>query len=100
MALHGDVDQIRVTRIDSDLRNLAPVLQPAQLPGRAGVGRLVQAHAGLDVAPEASRTGTDVHDLGIRVAHGDCADRRRCEVLVGQVFPDLAVVDGLPDAAA
>ena len=69
-------------------------------PRLAGVGGLVDAVAGHDVAADARLAHADVDDVGVRVGDGDGADRRALDLTVGDRRPRRAAVGRLPEPAA
>ena len=68
--MSGLVGWMRIFEIASESR------EADVRPGLAGVGRLVDAVAGHDVAADARFAHADVDDVGIRFGDGDRADRR------------------------
>ena len=56
-------------------------------PRLAGVGGFVDAVARHDVAADARLAHADVDDVGVRVGHGDGADRRALDLAVGDRRP-------------
>ena len=100
MAERGDVDQIRVGRVDADLRDDLRVGEADVRPGLAGVGRLVGPAALDDVAAKLGFAGADVDDVRVRLGDGDGADRRVVDLAVRHRLPGDAAVGRLPQAAA
>src|SRR5690606_3974198 len=70
---HGGVDDVRVLGMDADAADVARIGQPAELPRRARVDRLVDAVAGADVAAPGLLTAADVDDVGFALGHRDRA---------------------------
>src|SRR6185437_4474503 len=95
----GEEDDVGVGGVDSDVRNGIRALEPDVRPGLAGVGRLVDAVARLDVAANLGLAHADVNDVRIALRHGDRADRRAPDLPVGDVGPALTAVGRLPQAA-
>ncbi len=100
VAESSDVDEIRVGGVDADLADVAGALQPEVAPGAAGVGGAVDAVAVGDVAADGRFAHRGVDDVRIGGAEGQPADGCALEEAVGDVFPILAAVGGLPDSAA
>ena len=99
VAERGHVDQIGVVRIDADAADVARVGQADAAPGRAAVGRPVDAVAVRDVDADARLAGAGVDDVGVGGGHGDRAHGGGPEEAVGDVLPVGAAVGRLPDAA-
>src|SRR5690606_36812763 len=78
----------------------AVALEPEVLPGAAAVGRLVDAVALHDVPAQLDLAHADVDDVGVRLAHGDGADRRAADLAVGDRAPGQPAVGRLPQPAA
>src|SRR4030095_12384786 len=53
-----------------------------------------------DVAADARFAHADVHDIGVRLGHGNGADGRALHLAVGDGRPGHAAVCGLPEPAA
>ena len=99
VAERGHVDQVRVPWMDANAADVAGVGQADVAPGRAAVGRPVDAVAVRDVHADARLAGAGVDDVGIGVGNRDRAHRGGPEVVVRDVLPVGAAVGGLPDAA-
>jgi len=89
MAEDGGVDALRIARVDPHDGDLLRVGEPHVPPGRAAVGRLVDAVAHREVGTLQPLAAPHVEDPRVRRRHGDRADRLR----------RLAVEDRLPGAA-
>src|SRR5205807_1957646 len=74
------------------------LLLPDVLPGLAGVGRFVDAVAGLDVAADVRLAGADVDHVGVGRGDGQRADGLG-RLVVEDGLPADAAVAGFPDAA-
>ena len=85
--------------MDADAADLAGIAQADVRPRLAGVGGLVHADAGRDVAARARRSGAHVDDVRIDLADRDGPDRPGLEHPVADALPRLARVDRLPHAA-
>ena len=96
----GDVDDVGVGRMDADAGDRLRLAEADVRPRLAGVGRLIQAVAGQDVAADARLAHPEEDDVGVRFGHGDRADRRALDLTVGDGCPRLAAVDRLPQPAA
>ena len=96
----GDEDDVGIGRMDADLRDRVGVREADVGPRLAGVGRLVDAVARLDVAADARLAHADEDDVGIGFGDGDGADRRALDLAVGDGRPALAAVGRLPQPAA
>src|SRR5690606_4534122 len=86
--------------VDADAGDRAGVLEPEVLPGAAAVGRLVDAVTLHHVPAELDLAHPYVDDVGIRLAHGDGADRRAADLAVGDRAPGQTSVGRLPQPAA
>ncbi len=97
----GCVDDVGIARIDGDLGDHVRVAKPGIRPRLAGVGRLVDAVAGVEIAANVGFAGAGVDDVGIRRRDGERADRigDPRDLSVGNVGPAQAVVGAPPDAA-
>jgi hypothetical protein len=93
----GDVEDIRVLRMDDDARDALCLLQPHLLPRLAGVGGLVDAGAERGALAVVRFARADIHDVRIRRCDRDVADRRD-RLLVEHGRERRPVVDGLPHA--
>ena len=82
------------------LRDRVGVREADVRPRLAGVGRLVDAVARLDVAADARLAHADEDDVRDRLRDGDRADRRARDLAVGDRRPVLAAVGRLPQTAA
>ena len=98
VAERGDVDDVRILRVDDDAADALGFLQPDVLERLAGVGRLVDAGAERRALAVVRLAGADVDDVGVGRRDRDVADRRD-RVLVEDRRPGRAVVGRLPDAA-
>ena len=95
-----DEDDVRVGRMDADLRDRLRLAEADVRPRLAGVRRLVDAVAGLDVAADARLPHPDEHDVRIGFRDRDRADRTAVDLPVRHRKPALTAVDRLPQAAA
>ena len=95
----GDVDEVRVGRVDADAPDVAGVAQADGSPGAAAVGGPVDAVAVRDVAADAGLAHADVDHVGVGRRDGERADGGGLEEAVGDVLPVRAAVGGLPHAA-
>ncbi len=100
VALRGDIDEVRVLRMNSHARDLVRVLQTDVLPGLPAVGGLVDAVAVRDVAADGRLPHPGVDHVGVGLGDADRADRPGLEVLVRHRRPVRPAVRGLPDAAS
>src|SRR6266545_4920840 len=100
VAERGNVDEVRIFRMDAHARDLVRALQSDVLPGLTAVGGLVHAVAVRDVAADGRLPHPRVDHVGIRLRDPDRADRSGLEVLVRHRGPVGSAVDRLPDAAA
>ncbi len=80
-------DDVGVGGVDAHRADLAGVVEAGECPGRAAIGRLVDAAPGRHVAPDAVRSGAEIDDVRVGVRHADAA---------GRTERDLAVGDGRP----
>ncbi len=97
-AERGDVDDVRVRRMNDDAPDRLRLLESHHLPRDAAVGGLVDAAAGRDRVTRIrlARAGPHLH----RVARRDGEHAHRDDALVVEHrAPRDAVVGGLPDAA-
>src|SRR5262249_32267992 len=94
------VRDVRILRVDLQLRDLADFAQPDVRPRLAGVGRLVDAASDDDVRSDGFAAGAHVDHVRIRIRDVDRADRSGRDLAVGDWQPGDPVVLGLPDAAA
>ena len=94
----GDEDVVRILRIDSHRRDLLRLLEADVLPVPAAVGRAVHAVAVREILAEVGLARPDVDDVVIRRRDGDRTDGCYRGVVIGDVVPGGAGVDGLPDA--
>ena len=92
--MSGLVGWMRIFEIASESR------EADVRPRLAGVGRLVDAVARLDVAADARLAHPDEDDVGVRLRDGDRADRCAVNLPVRHRRPAVAVVRRLPQAAA
>src|SRR5690606_2759904 len=93
----GDVDDVRVLRVDADAADGAGVGQAEMLPGAPAVGRLVDAVPLDDIAADGCLPGAHVDHIGIGLGDRDRADSGGGEVAVGDVLPSQPAIDRLPD---
>ena len=100
LAEAGDEDDVVIGGMNADPRDRVRVAEAELRPGLSGVGGLVDAVAGHDVAADARLAHADVDHVGVRLGDGDGADRRTADLAVGDRRPGVARVDGLPQAAA
>ncbi len=94
----GDVDDVRVRRMNDDAADGLGLLEAHRLPGQAAVRRLVDAAPWRDRVARVrlAGAGPDLH----RVARCDREHAHRDDALVVEDrSPGDAIVDGLPDAA-
>src|SRR5215471_14720926 len=98
MPEHGDEQAVWILRVDVDVGDHLAVEEAEMRPGRAGIGRLVEAVAGREVRPNDSSTRPDVNDVRIRRRDGDRADRAG-RLTVEERLPGRAVVRRAPHAA-
>ena len=75
-------------------------LNPMCFHDLAGVGRLVDAVAGHDVAADARLARADEHDVRVALRHRDGADRGAGDLPVGDRRPRLAAIGRLPESAS
>ena len=94
----GDVDEVRVVRVQRDAPDMLAVAQPHVGPGLAAVRALVDAVAPRRTLPVGALPGADPDDGRVALVEGDRPDRMRALVLEHGVEGD-AVVAGLVDAA-
>ena len=71
----GGLGDVAVGRVHANATDRLRLTQPAVLPRRGAIGRLVDAITLHDVAAQLHFTHADVNDIGIRLAHADRADR-------------------------
>ena len=100
LAEGGDKDDVGVGRVDADLGDILRLLKADVRPGLAGVGALIDAVAGHDVAADAGLARTDVDDIRVRLAHRHGANRRALDLAVGHGGPVFTAIGGLPETAA
>ena len=100
VAEHRRMGDVRVLRVDDHPADLPGVAESDVGPALSAVRGLVHPVARGDVAPDAGRTASNVHDARVGIRHVDGADRTRGVVAVGDVDPTLARVGRLPEAAA
>gem|GEM_PF-1421543 len=94
------IDDVRIGRMNADLRYSVRFPEADVLPGFAPVAAPVDAVPGQDVAANAGLAGADEDEIGVGLADRDRADRRRADLEIGDGIPVLTAVDGLPKAAA
>ena len=70
------------------------------LPTAPGIGRFVDAVADGDINADGGFAAAGVDDVGVGRRHFQRADGRGREIAIADVFPVLAGIGGLPDAAA
>ena len=100
LAERCDPDDVGIGGVDADLRDPVRLAEPHVRPRLAGIGALVDAIAGHDVAANARFAGANEDDVGIRLAHSHRAHARRRDLAVGHRRPVLARIDRLPESAA
>ena len=101
LAEHRRVDDVAVGRVHAEARDRLRIAEIRQvIPLLAAVGGLVDAVALDDVAAQLRFTAADVDDVGIRLAHGQRANRRAGDLAVGHRRPVRAAVGRLPGSAA
>ena len=98
MAERGDVDDVRVARMDDDAADLLRVVEADVRPRLPAVGRLVHAVALGDVGAHVGLAAADVDHVRIRRRHGQRADRAD-RLPVEDRQPRAASVDRLPHPA-
>ena len=86
--------------MDADLRDGINRLEAHVRPRLARISALVDAIARHDVAANRRLAHTDVHDIGIALAHRHRAHRGAGDLAVGHRPPVLAAIGGLPQPAA
>src|SRR6478672_7317816 len=86
--------------MNTDLRDRLRLAEADVGPRLAGVRRLVDAVAGLDVATDARLPHPDEHDVRIGFRDRDRPHRTAVDLPVRHRKPALTAVDGLPQAAA
>ena len=98
MAERGDVDEIRIARIDEYRADLLSVTQTEVSPSFATVSRFINAVAGGEIGSLQSFATADVDRIRLRRR-----DRERAEgagrLIVEHSFPRVAAVIRLPDAS-
>ena len=98
MAKHGDVDDVRIFRIDHDAGDALRILETHPGEGLAGVRRFIDAVTEARALAIVRFAGADPENVRIRRGDGDVADR--CSrVGVKDRSEGCAVIGGLPDAA-
>ena len=75
MSQRGHVHHIGICRIDADPRDRLGIGQPQVLPTLAAIDGFVYAVALHDAAAQLGFAHSEVHDVGIRLRHGDRAHR-------------------------
>jgi hypothetical protein len=75
VTLGGDVDDVRVARMNTDAAYLASVFEADVLPGLAGIGGLVDAVAVRNISANRRLTHADIDDVRDRIQQ--CRLRRR-----------------------
>src|SRR5262249_31639420 len=96
--LGGDVDDVRVARVEDDAGDVLRLLEAEVLPGLAAVVGAINAVAVADAALAVVLAGADPDDVGVLRVEDDAADRVRA-LVVEDRRPGGAGVGGLPDAA-
>ena len=94
----SDPDHVAVLRVNTDARNVLCVFEPDVSPRLAGIGRLVDAVALLDVPAELGLARADVHDIGIGLTDLHRADGRAGNLPVGDRPPVHPSIGGLPQS--
>src|SRR5262249_13932845 len=94
VALHRDVDQVRVLGADAGAGDLRAFLETAVLPGLPRVGGLVHAVAVGDVAADRRFAHADVQHVGIGLSDRDGAHRAGADGAVADRQPAVAAVRG------
>jgi hypothetical protein len=97
MAEGGDVDDVRIARVDADLRDRVRLGEPNVRPGLAGVDRLVDAIPLHDVPADAGLAHAGVDDVGVGLRDRQRADGAGAKLAVGDGIPGGPAVEGLPD---
>ena len=95
----GDVHHVRIGRVDGDAADVARRRQSNVSPGPASIIRAIHAVAVRYVAADAGFAGAGIDDVRVGVRDGDCANRGRVEVAVGDVDPVRAAVGRLEHTA-
>src|SRR6185295_1449656 len=98
MSESGDVDEIRIARIDEDRADLLCVAQSEMSPRLAAVSRFINAVAGGEIGPLESFATADVDCVRVRRCDCERADRTRW-LIIKDRFPRVAVIVRLPNAA-
>ena len=96
--LRGDVDDVRVARIDQDLADVLGRRQPHALPRLAGVGRLVDAVAEVRAALAGVLAGAEPDDVRVLRIDDHAAERERAAVVEDR-REGGAAVGGFPQPA-
>ena len=90
-ALRGDVDDVRVARIDQDLADVLRGLQAHALPRLAGVGRLVDAVTEMGAALAVVFARAEPEDVRVLRIDGDAAQGERPAIVEDRREGDAAV---------
>src|SRR5712692_5227838 len=93
----GDINHIRVLRIDYDASDTLGVLKPHQLPGVASIRGFVYTGSDRRAVTGPRLAGADPHRVRVRLIDGDRADR--LSVLVEDRLEGRARVERLPHSA-
>ena len=100
VALCGDPDDVRVIGVNTDLADLADVIETDMRPALSGVRRLVYAVTlGRHRVPERRLAHADNDNVRVRRRDGDGANSGAAEVLVRYRLPGRTGVHRLPHAA-
>ena len=94
----GDVNDVRIPRIDGNAADLARVLQTDVTPCGAGVGGFKDAVAGRKILANVGLAGSGIDGFRIGGSHGQRADRGH-GLAVKNRGPDHSSVGGFPDPA-
>ena len=95
----GDVDDVRVGRVDADHGNVARIVESEVAPRLAAVGRSPHPIAVCQVFPPIRLARAHVDHIGVGRGHRDRAYRRDVGRAVAHVAPRLAAVGRLPHTA-
>jgi len=94
----GDVDDVRIFRMDDDPGDGPRPGQAAVRPGPPGVGGAVDAHAGLGRTENVRLAGADPDDILVGRSQGHVADGRG-RSLLEHGSPGRPFIVGFPEAA-
>ena len=100
MAEGGDIDEIRILRMNQHLADLAAVLEADVLPGLSGIDGLVDSIAMREVAARAAFAHAGVDDIAVGSSHGNRTHGAGLERVIAERLPGDPRVGGLPHPAA